>query len=441
MDGDIILQVCPMSIRLLRRDSFKMVSEVLVDDEVILTAANSRQLAISQNGGKLTLYELDSTMSKLILTSSVVLDYDVACMSLRPISLVSTEEMIVEDVEEEVSVEQKKESPRATILVVGMWSDRSLRVLALPNLQELSRVFLTGDIQARDVLPIKLGTINYLLVGIGDGSLVSFHLELKSEDGLPTLTNRRRIVLGSRPVTFSCFLNSENQFVFANSDRPTLIYSSNNKLLFTAVNIDETLSVSYFNCEMFPEALCIASSHSWMIGSIDSIQKIHCETVAVDGSPRRIAFHKESDTFAGTFVLSFALSYQYYYLIIVCLERNSATDREGRTSVVFFESSNMNQFESYELDSFEQAFSCSSLVLDFSGKSREFVVVGTSYMTSDDSEPDKGRILLFTIDSQGRSVHMAAQIPVHGSVFSLAALQGHFAAAINQKVICVLAFQ
>jgi DNA damage-binding protein 1 len=53
------------------------------------------------------------------------------------------------------------------------------------------------------------------------------------------LTERKRVSLGTKPITLRRFRSGGEGHVFAASDRPTVIYSANKKLLYSNVNEDE----------------------------------------------------------------------------------------------------------------------------------------------------------------------------------------------------------
>ena len=54
---------------------------------------------------------------------------------------------------------------------------------------------------------------------------------------LGNLTNQKRLVLGTKPVILRHFEVAGTRNIFACSDQPTIIYSSNHKLLFSNVNM------------------------------------------------------------------------------------------------------------------------------------------------------------------------------------------------------------
>jgi hypothetical protein len=61
---------------------------------------------------------------------------------------------------------------------------------------------------------------------------------------------------------------------------------------------------------------------------------------------------------------------------------------------------------------------------------------GTVYNCAEGHEPNKGRLLIFSAESQGPSLHvkLVASEDVQGCVYALAGVNGFIAAAINASV-------
>ncbi len=53
------------------------------------------------------------------------------------------------------------------------------------------------------------------------------------------LSERKRVVLGSKPIVLRSVRTGSTPSAFAASDRPTVIYSANRKLVFSNLNEDE----------------------------------------------------------------------------------------------------------------------------------------------------------------------------------------------------------
>lgn len=88
-----------------------------------------------------------------------------------------------------------------------------------------------------------IADVHYLFVGLGDGHVVSFPLEVAAESGL-VLGTPKKVALGTQPVGLACFRNNGMVCVFVASDRPAVIYCSGGKLLYANVNMGE-VSICY----------------------------------------------------------------------------------------------------------------------------------------------------------------------------------------------------
>ena len=80
----------------------------------------------------------------MVQVSSIVLDQDIACITLSsvptpgPLLSTSTTKMDVE------GADREEDRPNLTVVVLGMWTDNSVRLHVLPSLREVTRVLLTG---------------------------------------------------------------------------------------------------------------------------------------------------------------------------------------------------------------------------------------------------------------------------------------------------------
>ena len=141
----------------------------------------------------------------------------------------------------------------------------------------------------RSLLLVTLETVDYLLCALGDGVLFSFRID----SATAALTDQKKVSLGTQPMALTRFSSKGSTHVFASSDRPTVIYSNNEKLLFSNVNIKDVTQMTPFNSDEFADSLAIATETALTIGTIDDIQKLHIRTVPLGEQPRRIC-HQES---------------------------------------------------------------------------------------------------------------------------------------------------
>lgn len=90
---------------------------------------------------------------------------------------------------------------------------------------------------------------NYLLCALGDGSM--FYFSLHKDSG--SLSDKKKVTLGTQPTVLRTFWSLNTTNVFACSDRPTVIYSSNHKLVFSNVNMKEVNHMCSLNTEAYPD--------------------------------------------------------------------------------------------------------------------------------------------------------------------------------------------
>ena len=175
------------------------------------------------------------------------------------------------------------------------------------------------------------------------------------------MADKRKLSLGTQPITLRSFSSNGNRNLFAVSDRPTVIYSHNKKLLFSNVNLPDVEYVSPFNTEAFPDSLAIYSGGCLTIGTIDDIQKLHFRTIPLGEMPRRIAHHESSSAFALTTVKSLTLP-------------NGL--EEETSSVILLDNVSFERLDNFELRRMEQG--CSIEAVRFEGDSTEYIVAGTA---------------------------------------------------------------
>lgn len=103
--------------------------------------------------------------------------------------------------------------------------------------------------QARSVILATIADIHYLFVGLGDGHVVSFPLEVSAESNI-TLGTAKKVAVGTQPIGLACFRNNGMVCVFVASDRPAVIYCSGGKLLYANVNMGEVGSATRYSAFM-----------------------------------------------------------------------------------------------------------------------------------------------------------------------------------------------
>lgn len=183
---------------------------------------------------------------------------------------------------------------------VGLWNDNTVRILSLPNLREISKVSIPGgknvfyniDTIPRSILSVRLENISYLMVALGDGQLFNYVLSSNF-----VLKNPISLSLGTTPLKLCTFFSNGSRFVFCSSDRPTVIYSRSDKLIYSYVNLRDVSCVSPFNTTFSENGLAIATENELKIGVPETVQKLHVKSVHIGETVRRISYHEETESF------------------------------------------------------------------------------------------------------------------------------------------------
>uniref|UniRef100_A0A0D3GBK3 DNA damage-binding protein 1 n=1 Tax=Oryza barthii TaxID=65489 RepID=A0A0D3GBK3_9ORYZ len=354
---------------------------------VNVASANASQVLLATGGGHLVYLEIKD--SKLVEVKHIQLEHEISCVDLNPIG----------------------ENPQySSLAAVGMWTDISVRILSLPDLELIRKENLGGEIVPRSVLLCTLEGVSYLLCALGDGHLFSFLLNASTGE----LTDRKKVSLGTQPISLRTFSSKGTTHVFASSDRPTVIYSSNKKLLYSNVNLKEVNHMCPFNTAAIPDSLAIAKEGELSIGTIDDIQKLHIRTIPLNEQARRICHQEQSRTLA-----------------FCSFKHNQTSIEESETHFVRLLDHQTFEFLSiYQLDQYEHG--CSIISCSFSDDNNVYYCVGTAYVLPEENEPSKGRILVFAVED-GR-LQLIVEKETKGAVYSLNAFNGKLLAAINQKI-------
>jgi DNA damage-binding protein 1 len=321
--GGHLVQVTPTSVRLVSATSLALTHEYRCcpdlttnpTGKIFQATGNAMQLALALSGGEVVLLDLDLERAELVFANRLTFEQDIACLCLK------TDELLPLG-EESLFAHG---GAKVDLLVVGLWTDHSVRIHALPSMEEVCRVVLGGEetAQARNVVLAPLSTLAeksdgmeskeselpsrpslnlHLLVGLGDGTLVTYLLSFLAA-GLPTISNKQEIRLGTHPVSLTCFLNKGTLCVFAGCDQPTILFSrpTNDQLLYSPVNIgsEDVTCVSPFFHPSFSDCLALASDSALILGSFDSLQRVHITSCPLGEAPRHITHHKTSSTLAG----------------------------------------------------------------------------------------------------------------------------------------------
>ncbi|XP_042599290.1 DNA damage-binding protein 1-like [Cyprinus carpio] len=421
-----LIQITSVSVRLVTQDSKALVSEWKEPQgrNISVASCNSTQVVLAVGR---VLYYLQILSGELKQISSTEMEHEVACLDITPLG---------------------ESAGESSICAVGLWTDISARLLKLPCFSPLHKEMLGGEIIPRSILMTTFEGSHYLLCALGDGAL--FYFSHKNKTGV--LSERKKVTLGTQPTVLRTFRSLSTSNVFACSDRPTVIYSSNHKLVFSNVNLKEVNYMCPLNSEGYPDSLALANNSTLTIGTIDEIQKLHIRTVPLYESPKRICYQEVSQCFgvlssrvemqdtsgttaavrpsASTQALSSSVSSSKLFPSSTSPHETSFGEEVEVHSLLVVDQHTFEVLHAHQFLQNEYALSMVSCKL---GRDPAvYFIVGTAMVYPEEAEPKQGRIIVFHY-TDGK-LQTVAEKEVKGAVYSMVEFSGKLLASINSTV-------
>ena len=400
-----VVQATALALRLVDATSFELLEEwrAPAGNAISMACTDQKYALLATTGKQLYLFALVG--SQLAEQASTLMANDVACIALWS-HFTNEDEASVMETDDTV----------LSLAAVGLWTDLSLRLLTTPTLAELCDEPLGVDVIPRSLLFATFEGKNYLLCALGDGRLMSFGISPTAEEAKPVLGERKVVPLGTQPVSLTRFWSKGTQYIFACSDRPAVVHSANQKLLYSNVNVKEVTHMAPFNSEAFPECLAIASDDALLIGTIDEIQKLHIRTVQLHEQPRRLCHVESARAFA----------------VLTMHTRMRDDGQEVETNYLrLLDDQTFERCDSFELKRQESALAILPVTFE-TEPDVVFLGVGTAFQRLEEPEPSGGRLLIFSLNE--RKLDLKHETPTSGAVYALDSFQGKLLAGINNKL-------
>lgn len=427
VNHDQIIQVTRDSIRLINAHDKSLNDEwslpnYVKDTNGIYKVSHNQDQVVCADGKQLYLFNIEP--KKLNLVQERTLEDQIACLDITPLV------------------------PGTQLLSVGFWFNKNIVIYSLPEMKELFREELSSDVLPRSIITAKFEENCYLLCALGDGSVHYFQLDPING----TLSNCKKVTLGTYETVLRPFKSQSTTSVFACSDRPTVIYSSNNKLVFSNVNLKEVNFMCPLDTQCYPDSLALVSDSDILFGTIDEIQKLHIKTVPLYESPNKIAYQQSTHTFG---LLTTRKDYQGETQQV----RKSASTQARTKSTALsmttsafkptaftgpspseIETSNLliidqHTFETLHSHQFmptEIAFCLLSARLGDTDE--EYFIVGTAFVNMDEPEPKQGRIIVYRWNQES-NLQQIAELAIKGCCYTMCEFSDRkFLAGVNSTV-------
>lgn len=425
IDGslDVVLQATSHNIRLISSLQGECFSKWSPPMNISLVSVNGCQIICHS---KSKLYYLEIIGNEIQLINQMEMEFEASCIDISPLN-----------------------EKRSKLCAVGLWKDISVKIYSIPDFKLLNTEKLGGEIIPRSILMAHLDHTNYLFTAIGDGSL--FYYILNPETG--AISEKKKVILGTHPTFLKLFrTNSSTNNIFACSDRPTVIYSNNGKLIFSNVNLKEVSHMCTLDSAGFPESLVLTNNNQLLIGQIDQIQKLHIRTFQLNETPRRIAYQEPTQTFGvittrcdvqcedGQIVSpresasTMAQNITYSSSLPAIVKPSPVVNKYPREidvyNLLIIDRTTFEVLHAHQFMVNEQAISLISAQLG--DDPNHYYIVGTAFYINEDLEPSHGRIIIFQlIDGKLQQV---VEKEICGVPYAMHEFQKRLLVTINAQV-------
>lgn len=424
--------------RVFRFDSQGEVEEVedfagLALSETTLVAANLSQGRLIQvTNGRTRVTDLDGGMivsewvppeGKSITAASVNDDYTL--LSLGGVTVVAL------DIHNGLSVVREKTfgidsqvacvalSPNSSsTCFLGFWKNSQLSVCSVSSLDIISSVQASDDSVPRSLLLTQIfpNQPPTLFAATADGNVVTYSFDESTNE----LSGRKSIVLGTREATFRALPRGGGLYnVFATCEHPSLIYSSEGRLVCSAVTAEKATTVCSFDSEAYPGSVAIATSEDLRIALVDTERTTHVQTLKVDETVRRIAYSPSLKAF-GLGTIKRIL--------------------KGGEEILLSHFKLVDEIQFKELDTWplkeeelvESVLRCE--LPDGSGNVADRFIIGTAYLDDHNAVAERGRILILEV-TRDRQLKLVTEIAVKGGCRCLAVCEDKIVAALIKTIV------
>ncbi|CAG8088602.1 unnamed protein product [Penicillium salamii] len=310
------------------------------------------------------------------------------------------------------------------VFIAAFPQSAQVSVLAIDDLAELHTKSLgpAGESFPRSVLvaQVLVNCPPTLFVSMADGCVVTFSLNPEDK----SLSGNNKLVLGSEQPIFKKLPKGDGLYnVFATCENPSLIYGSEGRIIYSAVNSEGATRICHLDAEAFPDAIAVATERELKIALVDKEHTTQIQTLPMGSTVRRVAYSPSEKAFGlGTIERTFL-----------------GGDEHVKSHFVLADEIMFQQLDAIELGANELIESVIRAEVpagkDDQGKAatKDRFIVGTAF-TEGDTDAMGGRILVLEVD-HGRKLSQVAELRVRGACRALAMMGDCIVAALMKTVV------
>ncbi|KAF8248907.1 DNA damage-binding protein 1 [Wilcoxina mikolae CBS 423.85] len=397
--GEKLLQVTPARIKLIDAEGGTVLSEITTASKITAASANHERLVCNVENNSIVVYDVLHELKEI---KSRKFEHEIACLYASPAF--------------------------PEICTVGFWTVAAVSLLSLPGLETLTEVSLGGGTagtipRSAVVVQVLENQPPSLLVAMGDGTLYTFSVDDKKNY---ELSQKKAIALGTQAFYFQVIPGGNDTVsVFAACDHPSLIYSDDGRLVYSAVTAENVTNLTPFNAQAFPSSVVVLADGELKISNVDPARNIHVKTLSIGDVVRRVSYSRERQT---------------YGIVTIRSSIEVSTGEERYTSYVrVVDDVEFAVIDSYKLREWElvESILCAQLDNGDGTKSQKFLV-GTGFQPGiedddGDLECKEGRMLVFEF-SEDRKLKLAAELKVKSAIKAIDMVGDQIVVALNKTV-------
>lgn len=314
--------------------------------------------------------------------------------------------------------------------VVGFWTSGIVSIVDLNTLEPISGEALRQsdddasiprDLVLAQILPPNLSGPT-LFISMEDGNVVTFEISPDMQ-----FSGRKRVVLGTRQARFHLLPQSNGIYnIFATTEHPSLIYSEDGRIIYSAVTAEQATCVCPFDSEAFPGCVVVATDSEIKIAQIDPMRRTHILPLPFGEMIRRISYSPKEKVFG-----------------LGCIKRDIVDGEEVIQSsfklvdeIMFQPVGRSVSFETLSYTEIVESVIRAELP-DSYGNLAERFIVGTSYTPDPEyavNHDTRGRILVLGID-ENRDPYIILSHPVKGVCRCLGVMGNKIVAGLSKTVV------
>ncbi|RMD43799.1 hypothetical protein DV735_g1361, partial [Chaetothyriales sp. CBS 134920] len=318
---------------------------------------------------------------------------------------------------------------QSDVCILSFWHTASVAVLDLHSLETVcsQSVGVPGTDIPRSVLVANIlpDSPPTLFVAMLDGTVLTFSFDILK----PSLSSMSKTLLASEPVFFKLLPRHPDSpsglsNVFASCEQPSLIYSADGRIVYSAVSYDKIARVCYFNSASYPDAIAIATPAELKLANVGTERATQLQTLPVHQTVRCLAY----DVGARLFELG-------------SIRREMQDGNEVLySSVKIADELTFKELDSVDLEPAELVeciISAGHFETETDDSLGDMFVVGTSILHGHDEalEQDaRGRIIVFEVSAE-RKIKQVTHVNIKGACRSLAMCDGKIVAGVVKALV------